>query len=76
MSLNKSDLVLNILRKLLSSFIINKLDNNKAEAVSHNIKVKAFFSEVGNDLRTPKFKKFDKEIGEMKSIIENIHERS
>lgn len=56
--------------------LIIKLIAYKAEVVNHGSRIKGFFAEVNNDLKTPKFKRFDKDIQEMKSILENITERS
>lgn len=38
--------------------------------------MRAFLSEVSGDLKTPKFRKYDKEILDLKSVMENMNERA
>ena len=56
--------------------LLIKLITYKAQAETHMSDVKCFMSGLSSDIRTPKFKKFEKDISEMKSMVDAISEKS
>ena len=50
--------------------LLLKLISYKVQVLNHNSKIKSYFVDVNNDLKTPKFKRYDKDVQEIKHIMD------